>query len=91
MGIGVLGLGCVVLALNSFLLSPTPVLKVGFVPFLYVTLTNFERSDVEAVTAAADPAEPLGSTGGTLFWVPSVPRAVVALLLVSCAFFSCFV
>ena len=80
-----------VLVLNSFLSSPTPTLMAGFVSFLYVTLTNFERFDVEAVFATADLAEPLGSTGGTLFRVPSVPRAAVAVLLVSCAFFSCFV
>ena len=68
MGIGVLGLGLVVLVLNSFLTSPTPILMAGFrfVSFmltldLFVTLTNFVRSDKETFLSSADLAEPLGS------------------------------
>ena len=63
----------------------------NFVSFLYVTLTNFERSDVETNFSAADPAEPLGSTGGNLFRVPSDLLVAAAALFVSCAFLSCFV
>ena len=46
---------------------------------------------MDGVTAAADLAEPSGPMGGTLDWVPSDPRAAVAVLFVSCVFFSCFV
>ena len=61
MGIGVLDLGLVVLVLNSFLSSPTPILIAGFrlVLDLFVTLTNFVRSDKETILSSADLAEPL--------------------------------